>query len=212
MSCSLCCLEHLSVTSAECALLCVQLDRLIEVQPSQAQALNSQLPPGFMYVPAACLPADYQEALQLTSPAALAADGKLPPAPLVPPPVSAPNLASADGTRTSSEAGGGGSLPQQAPGAVAAVPGASPQQADGNRAAGPTGPSDGTAATSAAASGAAQSTPRASTETDEDYEPLAALAGSRAPRGPRDKTPRRPRTSDMTRPGARPGKRGKRGS
>jgi len=189
----------------------VQLDRLIEVQPSQAQALNSQLPPGFMYVPAACLPANYQAALQLASPTALAADAKLPHAP----PSSAPNLASADGTRSSSEAGGAGSLPQQSSGAVVAIPNAGPQHADGNHAAisaGAAGSPEGAAPRSATVPGAVQSHPRASMETDEDYEPLAALAGSRAPRGPRDKTPRRPRTSDMTRPGARPGKRGKRGS
>ena len=185
----------------------MQLDRLIEVQPSQAQALNSQLPPGFMYVPAACLPADYQAALQLTSPAAgSAADSKLPQGPSGLPPSSVPNLAPVAGTRTSAVAGGAGGLPQLSAGAAGAhkadgVHGASAEAAE---------PPDGTATTGAAASGELQSTLPAPMETDEDYEPLAALAGSRAPRGPRDKTPRRPRTSEMTRPGARPGKRGKR--
>ena len=180
-----------------CVLLSVQLDRLIEVQPSQAQVLNSQLPPGFMYVPAACLPANYQAALQLTS---SAADAKLPQAPLVLPPLPASNLAHVDETSTGGEAA---ALQQQSADGVVTVPGANSHQADGIRAAsaGAAGPPDGAAP---------RNTPAASIKTDEDYEPLAALAGSRA-RGPRDKTPRRPRTSEMTRPGARPGKRGKRG-
>ena len=186
-----------------------QVDRLIQVQPAQAQALNSQLPPGFMYVPAACLPADYQASLQLQTPPL----AKLTPAPAVLPasvasgvrPASSPTasaplragVAAESRAGTVANAAGGSDGPQQTsgqgPGGVIAVPvraGILPVMDDGE----PADPPD-TAADDAA---------------DEDYEPLAAPAGSRA-RGLRDKTPRRPRTGEAARAGAaRLGKRGKR--
>ena len=193
----------------------VQLDRLIQVQPSQAQALNSQLPPGFMYVPAACLPADYQASLQLQTPPPATQmtvpANPAPPAsfagPAPSPTASAPVSASAaDDSRSGivTIGAGAGGVAQQIPGlgpaAVVTLPGQAgvlpaigkPDAADPHHAA------------------AGQSAATASA-VEEEYEPLAVPASTRA-RGPRDKTPRRPRTGEAAQAGAaRVGKRSKRG-
>ena len=210
-------LPHTTPGCVDRVALSAQVDRLIEVQPSQAQALNSQLPPGFMYVPAACLPANDQVALQLATPAAPHAAVPAADMPL-PHPAGPLTLAAADGAGPSTDAVRAGSLAQEttppglgagAPPAVASV--AAPQHTGvlpGVSAIAAEPPASGAVPT-AAVPGAGRSTPEM-IDVDEDYEPLAALAGSRA-RGPRDKTPRRPRTSDMARPGTRVGMRAKRG-